>query len=83
MSDANGDELLHDITHMDDATYSAKYGMCGGCGDDNEKCCGGCKESLCRRCPERMATGEVPAMDGQNRTENGTVLPSAPRGGAA
>lgn len=57
------DEAWNDIHQFNDADYSAKYGMCGGCGKDNEKCCGGCKESLCRRCPERIATGEVPAAD--------------------
>ena len=58
-----GDEAFADIFRLPDDAYSAKYGMCGGCGDDNEKCCGGCKESLCRRCPDRIATGEVPAID--------------------
>ena len=49
--------VLDDIANMDDATYSAKYGMCGGCGAAAEKCCGGCKESICRTCRCRIAEG--------------------------
>ena len=52
---------LADVLRLSDDLWSRKYGMCGGCGKANECCCGGCKEGLCRRCPERIATGEVPA----------------------
>lgn len=51
------DEVWRDIKTMDDSSYAAKYGMCGGCGDDVAKCCGGCKEPLCRICPMRIAEG--------------------------
>lgn len=44
-----------------DDEWFAATGHCGGCGDDAEKCCGGCKGNCCLVCPERIATGEAEA----------------------
>lgn len=51
------EQVMHDIRHLPDNRYAAKYGMCGGCGRDVGLCCGGCAAEICRECPDRIAEG--------------------------
>lgn len=44
------------VTDATDREWSVETGMCGGCG--SEACHDGpCAESMCRRCPDRIAEG--------------------------